>query len=51
MFAIKVKYPALPRKWRRDILIIALENFKKSPQEHFTEKPILFNFENLSTRS
>ena len=51
MFAIKVKYPALPHKLRMEILTIALENFKKSPQEHFIEKHILLNFENLSTRS
>ena len=30
------------------ILTIALENSKKSPPQHFTEKPILLKFKNLS---
>ena len=31
------------------ILTILPENYKKSIVKHFTEKTILFNFENLST--
>ena len=34
---------------KRQILRIVLENYKKSAVEHSIEKPILFNFENLSS--
>ena len=40
-----------PRAWPTELKVftVALENCKKSLLEHFTEKPILLDFENLST--
>ena len=40
-----------PSAWPTELKVftVALENCKKSLLEHFTEKPILLNFESLST--
>ena len=39
----------LRRSSKKQILTVVLQNYKKSAVKHFTEKPMLLGFVNLST--